>query len=1780
MPMDRAFAENQLVQGLVSSGGVRAISGGKVLWGIVGQASPVGALTSSTGISLSSGDVVLATRATITTKAVSSITAVTATCGGDITADGGAYVTARGVCWNTSGNPSIDDNCTDSGEGTGSFTSEISGLSPSTTYYVSAYATNSQGSAYGSQVSFTTATPTITVGAVTDFGEVTINTISPEQSYTVSGTHLIDDIAITAPEGFEISTASQGQFTISLILAQTGGTVQATPIHIRFNPTLVMVYAGNILHRSLSATDRTTPVSGTCTKADQTISFGALGGKTYGDPDFVLTATASSGFPVTYTSSNTEVATVSGSTVTITGAGTTTIIALQIGDGATSPAPDVEQTLTINPKGLTVTADDKIRLYGRENPPLTFQYSGWAYDEGVDALTTEPAIATGATASSPPGEYDIVPSDGAAVNYTFNYIKGTLTVFETVRATIADPPAHSTNEIAYNVTVNGFGVVGYRYKVDQDNWSEERDISTLLTFAVGLEGDHTLSVIGVDTTGIWQFETDATTVKWTIDLTPPRATLTNVPKGTVGVSSIDAIVGGADVRFYEYRLIQPGSSAASAASLSMTRSGKRQLTRCGKGLQSRSSKLAWAGSLATSASWSAARSVEIPIEVTDLEEGEHQLQVIGMDPAGNWQDDAAATTATWVIDSSVPTAVLSALPEPISHGTMAQITVDGDGLPQYKYSITGPAMAYDGTWSGEIDMQEPIAFEVAGNGSEDGEYTLYVNAGNGKWQDGGDGTSTESATMYTWIVDTTAPDTTMDLGAVRGRPASTAVELSWSAVQDGLTRYRVWYSEDMISDQNLNDATELYCNIIPGIAGYIETFKIDGIAGNRTYYFAIQSVDAATNDSDLSSIASAMTSGIRPTITGLELTTGGRSGDNDTAEALTITGEHFFSSANGNIVRFSNSDNVFDVPSQEGGSSTFLQVDVPVGAPTGSYRIRVINSYGTSLLSDEEYTVTTPSGITIPEVSNISPLMGRNDLWTLVTIKGENFGSTVDRITLGQADGTIAAELEDIEWVSDTEIKATVPLGVMPGQYCVQVHGPNGNYNWVSAVRFEVHLPIDLCDVSGTVSTTIAVDLPDDAIIPVTVVLATDDRPETAAVCENNIRVIASMAPGTTITDDNGVPYTDAIDPPRQVPVTDEMADQLSSDPSDAVVFTMGSPTEKLRLGQNQTLFVELDIMIPSTAGIPSIYYLEANGSLTLAGVDGQWNTRFIDKGGTIFSERIDTPEIGQTTYTMGLLLDHMSTLGTMAVRDTAAAPPVAKEGDHESGRGGSGCFITTAARGIPMIPESVSLAGWFAVWILLLGSVISSARWKKLKKVIFTTFWLPLVLLAFQGNNIASADEAGSNKIYQEAAETLKRLSVEDVEALDEKLAEALVFYYDGKFDRALPIFRGIEEIVTTMDIMFWAGISAANAGEYHLAITYYEKMLTNNPDLFRVRLELATVHYLMGRYDRARNELEKVLGSSPPPSVQRNVEKLLARIEAQTNKSTWGLSLSQGYMWDDNISRSTAEKELDIFGGGFAPDETFRALSSGAYVTNVYANLRYDIGEKNGWMWNTTASFSGTLYHEYSQFNLFLGDVNTGLWFLYDKAIIKIPLGLTKISYGSDQLSYIYHVDPTIEHYFNTTISLKGLFSYGYTDYYENRFSEMDNDKFRYELSSNIYLSDRRHIFSVSAGLEDANAKGGKYAYQGYYGGISYFTLFPMKTELLVRYRWLRKDYRNGKALPLYDAYRNDRGHFLSVSLSRKFLERFFASLSYSYSRNDSNLALYTYDRQTYSINLGLRF
>ena len=126
--------------------------------------------------------------AVVTTQAVTDILSTTATGNGNITNINGENCSKRGVCWNTTGSPTIADNKSEEtgSFGTGAFTRPMTGLSPGVTYYVKAYAYNSSGYGYGGEVNFTTdkVAPTVTTQVAT---EVSQNHVKGNGNITASG---------------------------------------------------------------------------------------------------------------------------------------------------------------------------------------------------------------------------------------------------------------------------------------------------------------------------------------------------------------------------------------------------------------------------------------------------------------------------------------------------------------------------------------------------------------------------------------------------------------------------------------------------------------------------------------------------------------------------------------------------------------------------------------------------------------------------------------------------------------------------------------------------------------------------------------------------------------------------------------------------------------------------------------------------------------------------------------------------------------------------------------------------------------------------------------------------------------------------------------------------------------------------------------------------------------------------------------------------------------------------------------------------------------------------------------------------------------------------------------------------------------------------------------------------------------------------------------------------------------------------------------------------------
>jgi|GEM_PF-2482868 len=235
----------------------------------------------------------------------------------------------------------------------------LTALNASTTYYYRVKAVNAQGSSDWSATSAGVST-SAALGVISTSGTLSAFTstypaASAEQSFTVSGSNLSGSLTVTAPAGFEVSLTSGSGFGSTATISASG-TLASTTVYVRLPASATAgSYSGNVAVSGGDAATQNIAASGTVSQASQTITFGALATKNATDAAFALTATASSNLTVSYSSSNASVATVAGNTVTLVGAGSTTITASQAGNTNYAAATSVPQTLTVNKVAQTIS---------------------------------------------------------------------------------------------------------------------------------------------------------------------------------------------------------------------------------------------------------------------------------------------------------------------------------------------------------------------------------------------------------------------------------------------------------------------------------------------------------------------------------------------------------------------------------------------------------------------------------------------------------------------------------------------------------------------------------------------------------------------------------------------------------------------------------------------------------------------------------------------------------------------------------------------------------------------------------------------------------------------------------------------------------------------------------------------------------------------------------------------------------------------------------------------------------------------------------------------------------------------------------------------------------------------------------------------------------------------------------------------------------------------------------------------------------------------------------
>ena len=277
-------------------------------------------------------------------------------------------------------------------------------------------------------------------------------TPSTAETFTVAGSNLKGGIVVNPPAGFEIST--DGITFGATISIQGINGISNQIVYIRLaSSTPVGIYSGDInMHSNNNVFTLPMPAS-TVTATPLTVVVSNLN-KIYGQ---TLSAGAGfTNFTATGLKNNETINSVTinyasgGSAASKAGVYSASAVASQPVGTGTFLASNYNITylagdLTVTQAALTVTADNQTRPYGSPNPTLTFTYSGFVNGEDTTVLTTKPTAATPATLASLVGQYPIAITGGAAQNYSFNYVQGTLTVTAIPGLPVSIPNAFTPN---------------------------------------------------------------------------------------------------------------------------------------------------------------------------------------------------------------------------------------------------------------------------------------------------------------------------------------------------------------------------------------------------------------------------------------------------------------------------------------------------------------------------------------------------------------------------------------------------------------------------------------------------------------------------------------------------------------------------------------------------------------------------------------------------------------------------------------------------------------------------------------------------------------------------------------------------------------------------------------------------------------------------------------------------------------------------------------------------------------------------------------------------------------------------------------------------------------------------------------------------------------------------------------------------------------------------------------------------------------------------------------
>jgi tetratricopeptide (TPR) repeat protein len=406
-------------------------------------------------------------------------------------------------------------------------------------------------------------------------------------------------------------------------------------------------------------------------------------------------------------------------------------------------------------------------------------------------------------------------------------------------------------------------------------------------------------------------------------------------------------------------------------------------------------------------------------------------------------------------------------------------------------------------------------------------------------------------------------------------------------------------------------------------------------------------------------------------------------------------------------------------------------------------------------------------------------------------------------------------------------------------------------------------------------------------------------------------------------------------------------------------------------------------------------------------------------------------------------------------------------------------------------------------------------------------------------------------------------------------------VFFDAGNYERAYDLFWEVFKAdPENLDINFFLGRAAFEIGNYEMALMAFERILIAKPEANRVKLEMARTYYRLGLRENARQLFEEVLESNPPGNVARNIKAFLAGIKKAEKRHFFSGQLSMGVDWDDNVYAAPASDVVDtVIGDVILVGKEAKPIKD--WLLNTTGILSHNYKPPDSlYSWVSTGAVYNALYREESDLDTLFLALNTGPEVHSDRYI----LGLHGLANYLEIDWHRFLQTAGAEMVFGVLFGPSTLLNITPKFEMKKYFQIEDRDSKNYNLTvGSVVLFGANRIGAAAVG-EIEDAQNGVYSYEQIGGLINYERLLPYGLTVFGYYEYRYRAFED--SLALFDEKRSDHLHYFGASLSKilwrssDFRQDLALRFNYRYTKSDSNIDLFEFDKNVVSASLEYTF